>query len=113
MVLCGKSRVWFLLKGGSIQRALKHLQNPPGAVPHFQGRLLHQPPHKREFHWIPGRSLMERASRWKLKQDTFKQDVRKEEEDFRNGRSFFSRENWEGYPSPSAEVFRDFLEMTL
>lgn len=101
------------VKRSSIQRALKHLQEPPGAVPHLQGRLLHQPPHKGEFHWILGRSLMEKASKWKLEQDLFKQELRKEEEDFRNGSSFFFRKNWEGCPSPSAEVFRDFLEMTL
>lgn len=44
MILCEKLKglFWFLLKGGSIKRALKHLQNPPGAAPHFQDRLLHQ-----------------------------------------------------------------------
>lgn len=113
MILCEKLKglVWSLLKGGSIKRALKLLQNPPGAAPHFQGRLLHQATSQGRILLGTGKILNGKGI--KVEAEPRYIQTRDKTNIFQNGSSFFFRKIWKACPSPSAEAFRGLLEMIL
>lgn len=109
-----KGLVWLLLKWGSIKRALKHLQSPAGAAAHFQGtsqgRIC--------CNFVVTRILLDTGkipNGKGTKVETEERCIQTRDNFFffKNGSSFYFRKKWECCPSPPAEVFRGFLEMTL